>query len=322
MIFMKLKYNLKFLTAAILLMCICALAFFASACGEKNETGDTPAAENQSEEPETAPATAAPTNPPAPTEPPPPPPPPLVINPPDDSVDIFGAAGISRDNLLAYWQFGAIGADDKIADETGSGRDLFVAPDTAQIITEGAFRGASLLLAADQRAEFFGRTDDGTKLPELAEFTVNAWVRIDDDEDLGECAPIFENDSVFRICITGNGGHAVLADENDSWYGGGNAGSWSDGSFYSRLGEWQMLTLTFDGEAITTYLDGEFDGYNEQSGGGGIVKPASRFFIGDPKAAWGSGFNGAVDEYSILAECLSEEQVLALFMAYAGSQGE
>jgi len=70
------------------------------------------------------------------------------------------------------------------------------------------------------------------------------------------------------------------------------------------------------------FLDGEEDGYNKQSGSSGTVKPVSRFFIGDPGAVWGTGFDGAVDEFSIFTECLSSEQVKALFAAYAGSQGK
>jgi len=306
---------------AALVLCVIILMPMAFACGDKKD--ETPAAENENQTEETTPApTPAPTDPPAPTEPPPPPPPPLVINPPDDSADIFETAGISKEGLLAYWRFTELNADGKITDETGSGRDLSVS-EGAKIITDDAFRGSALLLAVDQRAEFFGNSAEGTMLPEMSAFTVNAWVRIDDVEDVGDCAPLFENDSVFRICLTGNGtgGHAVLADENDAWYGGGTAVCWSDGSFFDRIGEWQMLTLTYDGEAITTYLDGEYDGYNEQSGGGGKVKPARRFFIGDPKASWGTGFNGAFDEYSVFSDCLSEEQVHALFMAYAGPQG-
>ena len=305
-----------------LIMCVFVLVPLILACGEKEET--PPAADEPGETTQeaTEATTTAPTEPttPRPTEPPPPP---LVLNPPEDSVDIFEAAGISKENLLAYWKFNAINDENKIIDETGNGRDLFVAPDTAKIVTDGVFRDASLLLASDQRAEFSGKTDDGTKFPEMMEFTVNAWVRIDNIDDIGDCAPIFENDSVFRIIISnaGNGGHAVLADENDAWYAGGTAQCWSDYSFEDRFGEWQMLTMTYDGETITTYLEGEYDSSNDQAGGGGLVKPAARFFIGDPKAAWGTGFGGAVDEYSVFSKCLSEDEVMALYTAYIGPQG-
>jgi hypothetical protein len=309
------------LKLAALIVCALMLASLASACGEKDEAPAPDAADAATSEPRPAtpsPTTHEPTTP-APTEPPPPP---LVIKAPDDSVDIFETAGISKESLLAYWKFNEINADNKIPDEMGTGRDLFVAPETAKIVSDGAFRGGSLLLKMDERAEFSGKSDDGTKFPEMDEFTVNAWVRIDDVEDIGDCAPIFENDSVFRICITGGGtgGHAVMADENDAWYAGGTAQCWSDYSFEDRFGEWQMLTMTYDGETVTTYLNGEYDGYNDQAGGGGKVKPASRFFIGDPKAAWGTGWNGAADEYSVMSKCLSEDEVFALFMAYAGPQ--
>ena len=305
-----------------LILCVFVLVAL-SACGEKADeaASEATAAEDTAGQtiPDTTPAPTEPTTP-KPTEPPPPP---LVLNPPADGVDIFGEAKIPKEGLLAYWRFGEINEENKIVDETGSGRDLFVAPETAKIIADGAFRGGSLLLAMNQRAEFTGKTAEGTKFPEMMEFTVNAWVRIDNVEDIGECAPIFENDSVFRICITGNGtgGHAVMADANDAWYAGGTAQVWSDGSFEDRFGKWQMLTMTYNGETVTTYLDGEFDGSNDQSGGGGLVKPAARFFIGDPKAAWGTGFNGAVDEYSVWSRCLSEDELAALFAAYIGPQG-
>jgi len=262
--------------------------------------------------------TPAPAEAPKPTEPPPPP---LVINPPGENVDIFDAAGISKDHLLAYWRFKEMNAENKIVDETGNGRDLYVAPNTAKIVTENAFRSSSLQLASNQRAEFIGRADEGTKFPEMTALTVNVWARIDNVDDIGDCAPIFENDSTFRIIIASWGGHAVLADENDAWYAGGTANCWTDGSFEDMFGEWQMLTMTYDGETITTYLNGELDGENEQAGGGGKIKPAARFFIGDPNASWGTGFNGAVDELSVLSTCLSEKEVKALFMAYAGPQG-
>ena len=315
--YFKTKNILKII---VLLVCFCVFVPLMAACGEKE---DVPPASNDTSDAETTAATEGTTpepTTPAPTEPPPPP---LVINPPDDNVDIFETAGISKESLLAHWKFSEINEENKIADETGSGRNLLVAADTGKIITDDAFRGSSLLLAFNQRAEFSGTTASGTKFPDMMEFTVNAWVRIDNIDDIGDCAPIFENDSVFRIIISGGGtgGHAVLADENDAWYAGGNAVCWSDYSFEDRLGTWQMLTMTYDGETITTYLDGEYDGSNDQSGGGGLVKPAARFFIGDPKASWGTGFNGAVDEYSVLSKCLSEDEVNALFMAYAGPQG-
>jgi hypothetical protein len=85
------------------------------------------------------------------------------------------------------------------------------------------------------------------------------------------------------------------------------------GSEISR-GQWELLTLTWDGQAQKIYRNGQLDSVNENAADGNIRHlPGADLMIGRDWHPSSDFFDGQIDDVRIYNRALSEEEVTALY---------
>ena len=225
--------------------------------------------------------------------------------------DIMKLLGLDSSNTAAYWTFeGAAGGE--IKDLSGSGADF---PLTAGKAGDGIY-GGGLTLTSDQTLT----VDTSAKLSGFDTMTVSFWLRLDTLPSGN--AMILGKDSKppydYRMVLTGaGGGDAVVSSKNSQWYQG-NACPFL-GDVFVNLTDWTMLTFTYDGSVIRTYVNGEFDSATTAGAMGGPVNnTTAKLYFGQDIQDGVAGFDGTVDEMLILKKALSDGDIASLYGAYTG----
>lgn len=202
------------------------------------------------------------------------------------------------------------------------------------VVNDTVFTGAGPSVYAGTAAVFDGTNDgisigDVNELDSLSTLTVAMWFRRDLDN---AGAANDTNHAVNNVLFansgqTGNDNVEIGTEGNiievylDTGGGGSDATRFFDATALGgiRDGVWYHLAVTFDAAANpegSVYLNGELVGQNGQWNGADLDNatdvPASlgiaRLDRGDP---WGD-FNGAIDEFRLYTNALSQSEVRAL----------
>ena len=212
----------------------------------------------------------------------------------------IAAAGgqVVTDGLLDYWDFENI-KDDVVKDVMGN-RDGTIIPAGEAQIVEGKF-GEALQFDMSYYIEF----DDAGLPMEKEERTMSAWVK---PEGAGVRAVV-----EWGAAVQGQRCSILVLAAEKIKFCGNNADVTSNSSI--GLGEWSLITETYDGTTIRIYLNGELDKeqamvINTQPGIGRIGTHVW------PQLT--ERFVGAIDEVSIYNRELSEDEVAQNFEASRG----
>lgn len=159
------------------------------------------------------------------------------------------------------------------------------------------------------------RLKDGL-LGQTDAFTISMWVK--PDELKGHVATFFSRAGsrgvnnkwmsvVPHLYDTNTAGVRICDDNQGNWYD-------TNGSVKLSVGEWSMLTYTFDNGSTAFYVDGVKVGEiasgasNPMSGGA-----SQTFYIGGNQ--WDGAFNGLIDTFQLYRDALSAEKVAELYIA-------
>lgn len=174
-------------------------------------------------------------------------------------------------------------------DDTGNGHEGTI--EGAEWAEEGKF-GSAL--------EFNGKPEDCVTIPDSSElqlrgeFTLEAWIK---PEGQGEDPVIFkEGGSVFGYALYYEEGHAEGA-----LAAGPSEAVDLQGTETLPEGAWSDLAVSYDGEQMRIYVDGELVGTKETTG---PIASEGPLHIGCSKN-WGEGFEGEIDNVRVYDRALS-----------------
>ena len=212
-----------------------------------------------------------------------------------------------NDGLVAYYPFNG-----NANDESGNGND-------------GTVNGATLTLdrngVADSAFDFDG--DDFIKALDSetlrsGSITLSCWVYSENNNryviviskitdvspaDFGD--PNQPASHSYRIRLNGEVPFWEI-NTNNPW-------SQLSGSEISR-GQWELLTVTWDGQAQKIYRNGQLDSVNENAADGNIRHlPGADLMIGRGWHPSSDFFDGQIDDVRVYNRALSEEEVTALY---------
>lgn len=226
---------------------------------------------------------------------------------------ILSTLGIGEGDITGYWGFDE--EEGSFADLSGNGNAAPMA-DRALGFNN---RGGALSLTREQRLEI----KEQTELFGYEQFTINFFLTFDKftpaqfniiSKDCG-------GKSSFRLLVSGMADFVVNTSQV-SWYGTGSVNKLGEDIDYAAMvGDWAMMTITYDGSSLVMYLNGEQVG--KQSLKGTLVNDKlSPFTIGsNPNNNTISGFDGRMDELLVLKTGLGEEKVQALYERYVADFG-
>ena len=224
---------------------------------------------------------------------------------------VLGVCGLAQadlnDGLVAYYPFNG-----NANDESGNGND-------------GTVNGATLTLdrngvagsAFDFDGDDFIKALDSETL-RSGSITLSSWVYSENNNrdvvviskitdvspaDLGD--PNQPASHSYRIRLNGEVPFWEI-NTNDPW-------SQLSGSEISR-GQWDLLTVTWDGQAQKIYRNGQLDSVNENAADGNIRHlPGADLMIGRGWHPSSDFFDGQIDDVRIYNRALSEEEVRSLY---------
>ncbi len=216
---------------------------------------------------------------------------------------------VVTDGLNSYWTFDKVHIDGiTVNDVWGESHGTIVGP--AEIVDRGKFGEA--LDPIPGRVEF-----DDSNLPDRNDpRTLSAWVKLDSVP--GACGSVFQWGSLGDTNISG----MMVCNGGTGFFVGGHADMQSDGMM--ERGVWNNITITYDGELLRIYINGEFDKkdppglkwgdqprkLNTVLGGTGAIGSLMNGDEGD------EGFTfGLIDEVSIYDRTLSADEVKRNFRA-------
>ena len=224
-------------------------------------------------------------------------------------IDTAKCGGVVTDGLNSYWTFDNAHIDgDTVNDVVGENHGTFVG--RAEIVDRGKFGEA--LDPIPGHVKF-----DDSNLPDRNDpRTLSAWVKLDSVP--GACGSVFQWGSLGDTKISG----MMVCNGGTGFFVGGHADMESDGTM--ERGAWNHITITYDGELLRIYINGEFDKkdppglkwgnrprkLNTVLGGTGAIGSLLNGDEGD------EGFTfGFIDEVSIYDRTLSADEVEQNFEA-------
>lgn len=205
--------------------------------------------------------------------------------------------------------------------DEGSGTTL---GDSSDNNNEGSIDGADWIdiPEADSALEFDGVEDNATLdgdnmagMPEGTDVThtKTAWVRVDSVPD--------EREWVSLLGQAGEGAHHWLLqdDGNGELLGqfGAFGGPQTNVGPALEVGEWAHVAVTFDGDEITSYVDGEVVDTAQTSAGDFDFENTNLEIAQDQVGE--SNFEGALDDFRVYNRALSEDAIENLFRLGQGN---
>ena len=209
---------------------------------------------------------------------------------------------IVMDGLLSYWDFENM--VDVVKDVMGNRDGTIMPAGAAPQIVDGKF-GEALEFDRSYYIEF-----DGAGLPmENEERTTSAWVRPEGAglRVVSDWGSVWKGAEVGHRCAI-----LVLADQKVKFCGG-DADVTSSSAI--ELGEWSLITETYDGATVRIYFNGVLD--KEQAIAintlPGVGRIGADVWEAAPNPA--NFFVGIIDEVSIYDRALGDDEVMQNFEA-------
>ncbi len=214
-------------------------------------------------------------------------------------------------NLTGYWRFDT--ATGALTDSSGNGRTLTAEGDAS---TGGASVAPPFGEAAnfDGNGDFFATGATAGELGFTGDFTASAWIYLDPSDP----AALTGDNTILGTDTSGanNGLHLVIRDGRPHF---GFFGNDMPGSQTLNAGEWYHITFRFTqatGEQAL-FVNGVLD--KATTGHASFLGAANEVKIGRWQNSNSRGFQGALDEVSVINRSLSNEDVLALASTNAAS---
>lgn len=219
--------------------------------------------------------------------------------------DIWIRGKVIADGLVSYWTFDKADTEgETVKDIWGNSHGKIIGkPKTVP----GKFGEALKFDGSANYVEF----DDSNLPSENAPRTLSAWVNLE------EIPTVYHYGSVVEWGT--NAGHqrcGMLITWHQQVY---FVGQWADlpskGSV--ELGAWNHVAITYDGETMKIYINGELDTEGTPGWSGQVLKLETKLGIGRMglNVRYEEPFPGIVDEVSIYNRALSEDEVKQIFMA-------
>jgi hypothetical protein len=214
------------------------------------------------------------------------------------------------DNILGYWSFNHA-VDEKVTDLTGKGNDVLLGELS---LSDEGLRGRSLRLSTEGQALITNQGD----LWGSDQFTINFWVRLERSPDTTAAFMTKASSAPydFRLYLTNTGGTYTFSSEKVSWYGEfSNQKIWGNLDRNILKDRWVMLTLTYDGRYMVSYIDGVLSTRNRLDAGS-FHKSSSMIYLGSETQYDIPGMEGWLDELLIADKALKGDEVASLLEAY------
>lgn len=207
---------------------------------------------------------------------------------------------------LLAWNYNAHTGE--VSMEAGGGTPLQMKNGAA--IASGGISGHMLTLdGEDGYAEI-----DSTVLDGKEQFTLSLWVNLLKLPELHYSLIGKEGgdvDNAFRLTIMPSGaGHFVMATQEAGWYSTVAPFDWP-----LQAGQWQHVTLTYDGKNARVYIDGEEEGMSGNIAGG-LLNVANPIRIGYNSASNIEFMHANIDELRVYDYALTGDQVASLYASY------
>ncbi|MFC1548943.1 LamG-like jellyroll fold domain-containing protein, partial [Candidatus Omnitrophota bacterium] len=220
----------------------------------------------------------------------------------DDASDM-GAFDIREDNRIFHFYDGT--------SEVGYAQTLQTIPSSVYEIKGSDID--DMMLEYEREGLYFDgsgdyvRIDDSTDFNFVDALTVSAWVKVDDKSGYREAAahygyPWPTNASwIMRTSQNGNG-HFTPHIATDK-------GAWSLDCSALPMNQWVHIAMTYDGQTLKGYINGELDNYRLDVSGN-LNDPTTYMTIGSMYAD--NEFGGNIDEFALFNRTLTEEGIKAL----------
>ncbi len=231
---------------------------------------------------------------------------------PSARIPLLEQFGITKADLGGYWNFADVKGN-AVVDLSGHGNTIKLTDKRMQ--AEGPTPGTKALsLSPKQFVEIANRE----QLWGHEKFTINFWMRMREQQNntgslITKCAlGPFD----FRIQI-GPAPNFVLASQKISWYGANSAQMvWSNLDNSDLTDRWMMLTISFDGQRIRSYIDGKLDTESSVLDTGKWNNTASPMRIGSEPAYNIPGFDGSITELAVIKHALSGDELASFYAKY------
>lgn len=139
--------------------------------------------------------------------------------------------------------------------------------------------------------------------PAASSFSAFAWVRLD-EKAAGYQAILQQVDDA-----TGTGRTWLLRDANDNLQSSiGGTGTTSSLPVFSTVGQWHHVGLTYNGQIVTLYVDGQPVGSAART----AEACTGIFFLGRHKTSTVNNWDGAIDDVRIYDRSISIEEIRVL----------
>ncbi len=231
---------------------------------------------------------------------------------PSARVSLLEQFGINKADLGGYWNFSEVKGSD-VSDLSGHGNTIKLSD--KRMLAEGP---TPVTKALSLNPKQFVETTNCKQLWGHTQFTINFWMRMREPQNstgslLTKCAlGPFD----FRIQI-GPAPNFVLASQKISWYGSNSAQMiWSSIDNAELTDRWMMLTISFDGHRLRSFIDGKLDTESSLLDTGKWNNTASPMRIGSEPAYKIPGFDGRITELAVISRALSADELAAIYVKY------
>jgi hypothetical protein len=257
------------------------------------------------------------------------------------SLSASGADPLKIDGLVSYWDFHEAAGEDRVA--LGPGKyHLQEMGGPIERVTGGPFGEHAVRLKSRQwfriaRGDFPALDFHG---PE-ARLTVVAWVKRESTSAWQAIAGVWnETQGQRQYCLFLNAAsrsdartmtrqpcrdlvHGHVSDVGTSTAGQKFCITYSSSPQPVPVGEWQMVAMTYDGQASRAYVGGRFqadEGRNPFPLPGGLFHGTAEFTVGavDRGGSMGNFFAGTLGGLAIYSRALSEEELQELALPKNG----
>ncbi len=232
---------------------------------------------------------------------------------PSARIPLLEQFGVAKADLGGYWNFADV-IGSMVVDLSGHGNTVKLTDKRMQ--AEGPVAGTKALsLSPKQYVEIANRE----QLWGHSQFTINFWMRLREQQNITgslitKCAP---QPSDFRIQF-GPAPNFVIASQKIGWYTSPNSVNnvWTYIDNSDIVDRWMMLTISFDGQRIRSYVDGKLDTESSPIDPGKLNNSASPMRIGSEPAYNIPGFDGWITELAVIKRALAADELASIYSKY------
>jgi hypothetical protein len=212
--------------------------------------------------------------------------------------------------ISGYWRFDRH-ENSVVKDLSGNGNDILLGDLSLQ---ENSVSGRALRMTESGNATI----QNAGNLWGSDTYTINFWLRFAKPpaNDAALITKASSSPHEIRLWLTNAGASYVLSSEKISWYGSNSVQKiWSSLNRDVLMDEWAMLTLTYDGRNLRSFVNGKLDIIRPMDAGKAAKTP-SPAMIGAEKRFQYPGVEGWMDELFFARTAMSVSEVEALYQAY------